>query len=465
MRGGGLERGANLRLVRKLVPVAAVAALVWVPASHAAAPAVSVQATPQSGQAPLSVTLTASGDPADYTWDLGDGSSASGAEVQHVYKHAGRYQATVAASAAGESSTASVTVTAYTLSLHGKPVVPFRKRALFKGQLTPAKGGVTVALVKDGQVIGTDRTGAAGRYKIRPKISRPGELVADAGHVESSPVTVRVRPTLTAKVVGTGIVNTKLAVVARVRPSRAGQLRVRVYRGSHKVRDVIAPSPARIPLRTGSPQDYRVRVQLRAAQGYTRTSATVHATVFLPNLRLGSRGPSVKMLQRTLRSQHYMLKGVTGRFGTDTYEAVIAFQKVHRMARTGAVTSGVFRVMLHSKTPRARYRGAGLHYEVDKTRQVLFDVLNGQVIRVIHVSTGATGNTPVGSFHTYYKEPGFNQKGMYDSQYFIRGFAIHGYADVPPYPASHGCVRIPIWIAPVLYFSHPLGTPVYIYYS
>jgi lipoprotein-anchoring transpeptidase ErfK/SrfK len=173
----------------------------------------------------------------------------------------------------------------------------------------------------------------------------------------------------------------------------------------------------------------------------------------------------VAMLQRTLRSQHYMLKGVTGRFGTDTYEAVLAFQKVHRMARTGRVTAGVWRVMVHSKTPHARYRGPGLHFEVDKTRQVLFDVLGGHVIRVIHVSTGATGNTPVGTFHTYYKEPGFNAKGMYDSEYFIGGFAIHGYADVPPYPASHGCVRIPIWIAPILYFSHPLGTPVYIYYS
>jgi hypothetical protein len=171
------------------------------------------------------------------------------------------------------------------------------------------------------------------------------------------------------------------------------------------------------------------------------------------------------MLQRTLRSQHYMLKGVSGHFGTDTYEGVIAFQKVHGLARTGTVSSGVWHVMLHSKTPRARYHGSGLHFEVDKTRQVLFDVLNGHVIRVIHVSTGATGNTPVGTFHTYYKEPGFNQKGMFDSEYFLNGFAIHGYAEVPPYPASHGCVRIPIWIAPILFATHSLGTTVYIYNS
>ena len=29
------------------------------------------------------------------------------------------------------------------------------------------------------------------------------------------------------------------------------------------------------------------------------------------------------------------------------------------------------------------------------------------------------------------KTPGTNAKGMVDSNYFIRGYAIHGYADVP----------------------------------
>jgi PKD repeat protein len=463
MREGRSRRGANFRLVRKLVPVTVFAALVWAPASHAAAPMVTANATPLKGQAPLAVTLTASGDPADYSWNLGDGATATGAVVHHVYRHFGRYQAVVTATAAGESSTATVTITASSLSLHGHPAVPFGKRALFKGQLRPGVGGVTVALIRDGTVVGSARTGPAGRYKIRPKVAIPGTFVAVADKVQSNPLTVRVRPVLTTKVLGSGIVNTRLAVVARVQPAVAGKLRVRVYRGKSKLRDVKVSSPARIPLRTGAPQDYRIRIQLLPAEGYTRASTAVRATVFLPNLRLGSRGPSVAMLQRTLRSQHYMLRGVNGHFGTDTYEAVIAFQKVHGMARTGTVSSGVWRVILHSKTPRARYRGSGLHFEVDKTRQVLFDVLNGQVIRVIHVSTGATGNTPVGTFHTYYKEPGFNQKGMYDSEYFLRGFAIHGYADVPPYPASHGCVRIPIWIAPILFATHSVGTTVYIY--
>ena len=44
-------------------------------------------------------------------------------------------------------------------------------------------------------------------------------------------------------------------------------------------------------------------------------------------------------------------------------------------------------------------------------------------------------------------------------------FAIHGYHSVPAWPASHGCVRIPMWLAPGLYSRWGLGTTVYVYYS
>ena len=37
--------------------------------------------------------------------------------------------------------------------------------------------------------------------------------------------------------------------------------------------------------------------------------------------------------------------------------------------------------------------------------------------------------------------------GLYHPMYFLRGFAIHGYPSVPAWPASHGCVRIPLWLA------------------
>jgi N-acetylmuramoyl-L-alanine amidase len=47
--------------------------------------------------------------------------------------------------------------------------------------------------------------------------------------------------------------------------------------------------------------------------------------------------------------------------------------------------------------------------------------------------------------------------------YFKGGFAIHGYPSVPAYPASHGCVRIPMWIAPTLYGTHGQGTTVIVH--
>jgi len=90
-------------------------------------------------------------------------------------------------------------------------------------------------------------------------------------------------------------------------------------------------------------------------------------------------------------------------------------------------------------------------------------VRGGRVMRVIQVSTGATGNTPLGGWHVYSKTPGFNEKLMYYSMYFLRGFAIHGYPSVPPYPASHGCVRVPLWVAFSLYETHGYGTTVIIY--
>jgi hypothetical protein len=196
--------------------------------------------------------------------------------------------------------------------------------------------------------------------------------------------------------------------------------------------------------------------------GYARTGLRLRVTVTMPNLATGSRGPSVHFLEQRLSELHYALEHVDGYFGQDTYDAVIAFQKVHWLERTGRVGPAFWRRLRTASIPSARYR-SGSHFEVDKERQVLFDVRGGKVARVIQVSTGATGNTPLGVFHVYDKTPGFNSLSMYYSMYFLRGFAIHGYPFVPPYPASHGCVRTPLWVAFSLYETHGYGATVIIY--
>ena len=164
-------------------------------------------------------------------------------------------------------------------------------------------------------------------------------------------------------------------------------------------------------------------------------------------------------LERRLAELHYALRGVDSVYGHDTFEAVLAFQKVHGLPRTGRVEPWLWRRL---SLAGSRAPSGGDYIEVDKTRQVLFVVRDGKVARVVHVSTGATGNTPLGSWSVYRKVGGWDWVLWYP-MYFKGGFAIHGYPSVPAYPASHGCVRIPMWIAPSLFGTHGYGTTVVVH--
>jgi lipoprotein-anchoring transpeptidase ErfK/SrfK len=166
------------------------------------------------------------------------------------------------------------------------------------------------------------------------------------------------------------------------------------------------------------------------------------------------------VLEERLAALHFALRGVDGSYGSDTSDAVLAFQKLYGLPRTGHVDARFWRLLVNAHTPRARYPGN--HVEVDKARQVLFEVRGGKVALVVHVSTGATGNTPLGEWHVYRRVPGWDWVLYYPS-YFLRGFAIHGYPDVPAYPASHGCVRVPLWVATRLYSLQWDGEAVYVY--
>lgn len=204
-----------------------------------------------------------------------------------------------------------------------------------------------------------------------------------------------------------------------------------------------------------------VVVSLDPAPGFAAAERRLETAVVLPSLDVGARGSSVRTLEALLAARSYALRGVDGSYGDDTRDAVLAFQKVHGLPRTGRVGPALWRLLLGSNTPAARFP-SGSHFEVDKTRQVLLDVVAGKVVRVVHVSTGATGNTPVGTWRVYSRVSGWSWVLWYPL-YFLRGFAVHGYPSVPPYPASHGCVRVPMWIAPELYADHPTGTTVIVY--
>ena len=449
-----------LRAVRRAVIVAA--ALAFAPAAHAAPPAVTAQASATSGPAPLTVTLTASGDLATYHWDLGDGTGADGPVVQHTYGP-GRFVARVTATAPnGETAQAQVTVTSLGLTVKAPRVGRYWELLAFHGRLVPGLKGVRVGLYRGDRRIATVKTRKGGGFTLRGRVGTPDSsyTVRYQGAV-SNAVALAVRPRLDTGFLGSGRIGTPLALTVRERPASAGTLTVRVWRGGRLFARRTGSGRLRIRLATRRATTYRILVTVTPAQGYARTARSFHQTVFLPDLRLGSRGPSVLGLEQRLHELHYALGSIDGYYGIDTSDAVVAFQKLHGLPRTGATDLRFWQALDRAAIPVPRH--GGTHVEVSKERQVLFIVRGGQVTLIVPVSTGATGNTPLGVWHVYSRVPGYNAEQMYYSSFFVGAFAIHGYHSVPPYPASHGCVRIPIWVARRVYSLIDYGTTVYIY--
>jgi hypothetical protein len=184
-------------------------------------------------------------------------------------------------------------------------------------------------------------------------------------------------------------------------------------------------------------------------------------------LRLGSRGPDVRVLQQRLVGLGYLPTGTTdGVYGMRTWHAVVAFQGWQRLHRDGVVGARTRVSLASAARPRswARLRRA---LELDLQRQVLLVVARGRTVRVLHISSATPGYlTPRGRFQIYRRERQSwsvpYRVWMTYALYFRGGFAIHGFGVVPAYPASHGCVRMPLSEAPFVYARTLLHTPVLI---
>jgi lipoprotein-anchoring transpeptidase ErfK/SrfK len=172
----------------------------------------------------------------------------------------------------------------------------------------------------------------------------------------------------------------------------------------------------------------------------------------------------VRALQRRLSRLGYDV-GVRGAYDDRTQRAVLAFRKVTGMARTSAASSRVMRKLARGAGVfKIRHPEHGRHIEADLSRQIIALIEQGRVARIYPISSGKPSTpTVVGSFRVYSKTPGTNAKGMFYSSYFIRGYATHGYFSVPPFPASHGCLRVPMPDAIPLYNWITIGTPVDVY--
>jgi hypothetical protein len=408
--------------VRRLAVVTGLVALVLAPGAHAAG-ACGVTTTPVRGSAPFAVTFTATCSAGSYTWSFGDGAQATGQSVQHVFA-AGAWHATLTTELGAEPA---ATVTSISVALRGPKVARYGQWIALRASVTPR---VPVTL--------RGRQFVHGKLRVRVLGTQP--WVADALGTRSSPLTILVTPRLVVRTVGTPIVGGRVRVVARLQPAAAGRLDV-----------------PRVDTRT--PHVAHLTVRSRPAHGWVAVTKSVALPIVQPALSLGATGPSVLALEQRLRELHYAVQ-VDGSFGDDDVEAVYAFQKVNGLPRTGSADAALWARLAHAGVPQARYPGD--HVEIDKTRQVLFVVRGGKVALVVATSTGATGNTPIGVWHVYRKVVGFDWVLYYPS-YFLRGFAVHGYPDVPPYPASHGCARIPMWVATTVYADIAYGSTVYVY--
>jgi N-acetylmuramoyl-L-alanine amidase len=185
-------------------------------------------------------------------------------------------------------------------------------------------------------------------------------------------------------------------------------------------------------------------------------------------LSMGSQGQLVTIIEQRLAALKYQVGEVDGYFDERTETAVTAFQKAEGLSRTGEVGSEVWMRIAAAQMVVPRYDRAGVHAEVDLTRQILILADGMTVLKVLNCSTGKPGwDTPPGNFSIQWKVPGWRQSTLgflYKPSYFYDGMAIHGGYTIMVYPSSHGCVRIHNWEADEIYDQLPEGTPVDIYF-
>ncbi len=260
-----------------------------------------------------------------------------------------------------------------------------------------------------------------------------------------------------------------------VRPFLAGQsvvVRVRAADRLREERVAIARSAdgeGGFALRLPSARAGTVSVGVSHAATATMAAfatAGVRLRVLSPNMSQGARGPGVWFLQRRLSHLHYAVP-LSGIYEAGTENAVIAYRKMLGLARISSTGRGAISDLERGAGLfRVRFPRDGKHVEADLAKQVLAEIEpRGRVYKVYPISSGKPSTpTVLGRFQVYLKTPGVNSEGMVDSNYFIRGYAIHGYPEVPTWAASHGCLRVPIEDAASIFGWVQVGTIVDVYW-
>jgi lipoprotein-anchoring transpeptidase ErfK/SrfK len=275
-----------------------------------------------------------------------------------------------------------------------------------------------------------------------------------------SPVRIQVSPKLRIEA-STATAFVGAPVVVHATPRVQGRVSLLVFRLGLPVAELRVPIGRSVVVPLAGTGLFALRAQLGPSVARARVTASVRT------LSVGATGPDVLALRSRLSELRVHVPAASTTFGPELYDSVVAFQKARGLERTGTVDEATWRALSQNVVPTPRYRGKGLHIEVSKSRQILMIVRDGETAWYLPVSSGAGGITPVGSYRILWKAPAtttwLGPAILYRTMTFHTHYAIHGFPSVPTYPASHGCVRVPIWVADWLYQQSPVGERVHVY--
>lgn len=160
-------------------------------------------------------------------------------------------------------------------------------------------------------------------------------------------------------------------------------------------------------------------------------------------------------IQQKLSALGYWLGPDNGVFGDSTQQAVYALQKAAGIERDGIVGPETRAALAKGIVPVPQPASGNL-IEVDLELDLIMFVDNGKLVATLNCSSGggysfSTGSgtvlaiTPTGVFHTFRVIDGADTDSLgtlWRPRFFSGPYAIHGDGYVPPYPVSHGCVRV-----------------------
>ncbi|MCP5420512.1 MAG: murein L,D-transpeptidase [Gammaproteobacteria bacterium] len=199
----------------------------------------------------------------------------------------------------------------------------------------------------------------------------------------------------------------------------------------------------------------------------------------LPALEPGNKGKAVKNLQTLLAEAGFYRSPVDGIYAQQTQIAVRAVQKALDLPLKNRWRKNDWGKLLAYRGPDLPARSAEPNrVEVDLDRQLLYLIKADQIVAILPISSGnnqsyvdqynkkVKAETPLGNYEIYRRLNGWREAylgRMYRPWYFYQGYAVHGAQQVPPKPASHGCLRVTMWDADFLADELELGMPLHIW--